>query len=70
MVKELLIEFIKDKKLNALELIDALNEKDKYEFSKDLVYEIQEQINNKIEDTESSVELYKIIQKQKLCQNM
>ena len=35
MVKELLIELIKDKKLNTLELIDALNEKDKYEFSKD-----------------------------------
>lgn len=65
MVKELLIELIKDKKLNALELIDALNEKDKYEFSKDLVYEILEQINNKIEDSESLVELYKIKQKQK-----
>lgn len=65
MVKELLIELIKDKKLNTLELIDALNEKDKYEFSKDLVYEIQEQINNKIEDSESLVELYKIKQKQK-----
>ena len=63
MVKELLIELIKDKKLNTLELIDALNEKDKYEFSKDLIYEIQEQINNKIEDSESLVELYKIKQK-------
>ena len=65
MVKELLIELIKDKKLNTLELIDAFNEKDKYEFSKDLVYEILEQINNKIEDSESLVELYKIKQKQK-----
>ena len=65
MVKELLIEFIKDKKLNALELIDALNENDKYEFSKDIISDIEEQIDYKIEESESLVELYKIKQKQK-----
>lgn len=65
MVKELLIEFIKDKKLNALELIDALNEKEKYEFSKDIISDIEEQIDYKIEESESLVELYKIKQKQK-----
>ena len=65
MVKELLIEFIKDEKLNALELIDALNENDKYEFSKDIISDIEEQIDYKIEESESLVELYKIKQKQK-----
>ena len=65
MVKELLIEFIKDEKLNALELIDALNEKEKYEFSKDIISDIEEQIDYKIEESESLVELYKIKQKQK-----
>ena len=65
MVKELLIEFIKDKKLNALELIDVLNEKDKYEFSKDIISDIEDQIEYKIEESESRVELYKIKQKQK-----
>lgn len=65
MVKELLTEFIKDKKLNALELIDALNEKEKYEFSKDIISDIEEQIDYKIEESESLVELYKIKQKQK-----
>ena len=65
MVKELLIEFIKDEKLNALELIDALNENDKYEFSKDIISNIEEQIDYKIEESESLVELYKIKQKQK-----
>lgn len=63
MVKELLIEFIKDEKLNALELIDALNEKDKYEFSKDIIYDIEEQIDYKIEESDSLVKLYKIKQK-------
>ena len=65
MAKELLIEFIKDEKLNALELIDALNEKEKYEFSKDIISDIEEQIDYKIEESESLVELYKIKQKQK-----
>lgn len=65
MVKELLIEFIKDEKLNALELIDALNEKEKYEFSKDIISDIEEQIDYKIEESEILVELYKIKQKQK-----
>ena len=65
MVKELLIEFIKDEKLNALELIDALNEKEKYGFSKDIISDIEEQIDYKIEESESLVELYKIKQKQK-----
>ena len=65
MVKELLIEFIKDEKLNALELIDALNEKENYEFSKDIISDIEEQIDYKIEESESLVELYKIKQKQK-----
>ena len=65
MVKELLIEFIKDEKLNALELIDALNENDKYEFSKDIISDIEEQIDYKIEESESLVELYKIKRKQK-----
>lgn len=65
MVKELLIEFIKDEKLNALELIDALNEKEKYEFSKDIISDIEEQIDYKIEESENLVELYKIKQKQK-----
>lgn len=65
MVKELLIEFIKEEKLNALELIDALNEKEKYEFSKDIISDIEEQIDYKIEESESLVELYKIKQKQK-----
>ena len=65
MVKELLIVFIKDEKLNALELIDALNEKEKYEFSKDIISDIEEQIDYKIEESESLVELYKIKQKQK-----
>lgn len=65
MIKELLTEFIKDKKLNALELIDALNEKEKYEFSKDIISDIEEQIDYKIEESESLVELYKIKQKQK-----
>lgn len=65
MVKELLIEFIKDEKLNALELIDALNEKEEYEFSKDIISDIEDQIDYKIEESESLVELYKIKQKQK-----
>ena len=65
MVKELLIEFIKDEKLNALELIDALNEKEKYGFSKDIISDIEEQIDYKIEESESLAELYKIKQKQK-----
>ena len=65
MVNDLLIEFINEEKLNALELIDALYYKEKYEFSKDIISNIEEQIDYKIEESESLVELYKIKQKQK-----
>ena len=65
MVNDLLIEFINEEKLNALELIDALYHKEKYEFSKDIISNIEEQIDYKIEESESLVELYKIKQKQK-----
>ena len=65
MVNDLLIEFIDEEKLNALELIDALYHKEKYEFSKDIISNIEEQIDYKIEESESLVELYKIKQKQK-----
>lgn len=66
MVNDLLIEFINEEKLNALELIDALYYKEKYNLSTNQINNIKLQINEKIEESDNKVELLKI--KEKLIQ--
>lgn len=66
MVNDLLIEFINEEKLNALELIDALYHKEKYNLSTNQINNIKLQINEKIEESDNKVELLKI--KEKLIQ--
>ena len=63
MVNDLLIEFINEEKLNALELIDALYHKEKYNLSTNQINNIKLQINEKIEESDNKVELLKIKEK-------
>ena len=63
MVNDLLIEFINEEKLNALELIDALYYKETYNLSNDQINNIKEQLTYKIENSNNLVELIKIKEK-------
>ena len=63
MVNDLLIEFINEEKLNALELIDALYYKEKYNLSNDQINNIKDQLTYKIENSNNLVELIKIKEK-------